>query len=380
MKKLTPLLTLIVLACDPLAGPDYPGEPMLELQGEVVSALENTPPTEIALAWIVNDDVGEFAFHPEATTVPVEGTFPAGFTMRLFHPPPAAAFDTPIDEGFNTRVALGFILALREGSGRDLTNLRPEDLLGVSDNQFLVYAEGSVPELGFSPGYQLIAAIAEDDPRVAEAERCFDEVFDEIVACEDSCFFGSDACFESCGFDDDRCFQSCDSSLNGCLGDCNVQFEPQIGECEQLNAGVEVAQPDTLRVRMFENASAEEIWSLFRPEDCNAVDQAHAACVSTCDFDDEPCFEQCAAEYEAFSCGAPAGRCEALYLAWDDCFEGCLDAEFACHDGCFGDELCEQRCFEDTDACIVQCDQDIPFDGCDDDGLIEPPPPPEDRP
>jgi hypothetical protein len=88
------LLALTVLsgACDPQADPNYLGEPLVTLRGHVTSA-GSLPPLEAAMLWQrgppPSTDDQELA-----TRAPVQAGFPAGFTLHLYQPPPAAARST----------------------------------------------------------------------------------------------------------------------------------------------------------------------------------------------------------------------------------------------------------------------------------------------
>jgi len=78
-----------VASCDAQADRDYPGEPLATLRGQV-AGIPPLPPLEAAMLWQrgppPSTDDQELA-----TRAPVQSTFPATFTIRLYQPPPAAA-------------------------------------------------------------------------------------------------------------------------------------------------------------------------------------------------------------------------------------------------------------------------------------------------
>jgi hypothetical protein len=87
------LLALTLLfGCDAQTDAGYPGEPLVTLHGRVESS-GALPPLEAAMLWqrgpppSVNDQ-------ELATRAPVEGSFPATFTLRLYKPPPWEAIRT----------------------------------------------------------------------------------------------------------------------------------------------------------------------------------------------------------------------------------------------------------------------------------------------
>jgi|1185.fasta_scaffold00565_4 hypothetical protein len=82
-------MMLGVLACQPQAEPDYPGEPLLTLRGQVKNA-GPLPQLEAAMLW-QRGDPPSMDQQDLATRAPVEATFPATFTVHLYHPPPEAA-------------------------------------------------------------------------------------------------------------------------------------------------------------------------------------------------------------------------------------------------------------------------------------------------
>ena len=79
------------LGCDSLVSPDYPGEPLVSLRGQVTgNSPVPLPQVEVGLLWqrgpppSTNDE-------QLATRAAVKGEFPAQFVLRLYHPAPDAA-------------------------------------------------------------------------------------------------------------------------------------------------------------------------------------------------------------------------------------------------------------------------------------------------
>ncbi len=79
------------LGCDSQVGPDYPGEPLVSLHGQVTSSSTlPLPQVEVGLLWQrgpppSTDD------EQLATQAAVQGEFPAQFILYLYHPAPEAA-------------------------------------------------------------------------------------------------------------------------------------------------------------------------------------------------------------------------------------------------------------------------------------------------
>ena len=84
------LVFAALMACDAQTDPGYLGEPLVTLQGRVESS-GALPPLDAAMVWQLGpppsvDD------QELATRAPVTSGFPATFTLRLYAPPPGAAF------------------------------------------------------------------------------------------------------------------------------------------------------------------------------------------------------------------------------------------------------------------------------------------------
>lgn len=83
-------LVAALVACDAQTDPGYPGEPLVTLRGRVESSGE-LPPLEAAMLWQRGPPPGTDD-QQLATKAPVTSGFPATFTLRLYTPPPGAAF------------------------------------------------------------------------------------------------------------------------------------------------------------------------------------------------------------------------------------------------------------------------------------------------
>lgn len=86
------LLVAAALAwgCDALVDPDYLGEPLAAFAGRVVGASDPRP-LEAAMLW-QRGPPPSYSDVELATRAPVDAGFPASFTLRLYQPPPAAAW------------------------------------------------------------------------------------------------------------------------------------------------------------------------------------------------------------------------------------------------------------------------------------------------
>ena len=84
-----------LLACDAQTDPGYQGEPLVTLHGRVDST-GDLPPLEAAMLWQRGPPPGTDD-QELATRAPVTSGFPATFVLRLYSPPPDAAFRTLAD-------------------------------------------------------------------------------------------------------------------------------------------------------------------------------------------------------------------------------------------------------------------------------------------
>jgi hypothetical protein len=86
------LALLGLLGCDAQTDPGYQGEPLVTLRGRVESS-GALPPLEAAMLWQRGAPPGTDD-QELATRAPVTSGFPASFILRLYTPPPEAAFRT----------------------------------------------------------------------------------------------------------------------------------------------------------------------------------------------------------------------------------------------------------------------------------------------
>ena len=89
---LTGLALGALVACDAQTDPGYQGEPLVTLRGRVEST-GALPPLEAAMLWQRGPPPGTDD-QELATRAPVTSGFPASFILRLYTPPPEAAFRT----------------------------------------------------------------------------------------------------------------------------------------------------------------------------------------------------------------------------------------------------------------------------------------------
>ena len=91
--KRAALLLAVIASCDPQVDPAYLGEPLVTLQGQVVSTGPLPAPLEAAMLWQRGPPPSTDE-EDLATRAPVQAGFPATFTVHLYHPPPEAARKT----------------------------------------------------------------------------------------------------------------------------------------------------------------------------------------------------------------------------------------------------------------------------------------------
>lgn len=78
-------------ACDSQVSPDYPGEALVSLHGQVTSTSPlPLPQVEVGLLW-QRGPPPSTGDEQLATKAAVQGEFPAQFVLRLYHPAPEAA-------------------------------------------------------------------------------------------------------------------------------------------------------------------------------------------------------------------------------------------------------------------------------------------------
>jgi hypothetical protein len=138
---------LVLAGCDAAALQGYQGEPLEALAGTIQGSLAAPPPAaDLLLLWI------NWRTAPGTvvgTRVPVTGSFPAGFSLDIFLPPPAEALNAlpPDSSATIAEPDLGFawIMVVRSGAtppGRDI--LFHQDVKGLSTGDVLGWAENYV--------------------------------------------------------------------------------------------------------------------------------------------------------------------------------------------------------------------------------------------
>jgi hypothetical protein len=152
LAKLLTLGSSMVLCACPVANPDYPGEPLLTLNGSVQAALEEEAAQlqdpHVSLVWLLagaeRSVVGSIA-----TSVAVDGSFPADFELNVYVPPPPEATH-------ENGVAVAIIAVIDgEPVGQ---NVMREELLGVAPNDLLVFSdsEQELDSITVSEGLQVL--------------------------------------------------------------------------------------------------------------------------------------------------------------------------------------------------------------------------------
>lgn len=207
-------LTLAAICAAPLAGCDARND--ADYRGEVVTTLSGTVTNEAGLS-VRSPDVTLVWISPakapdsfEATRVPVQGGFPASFSLEMYGPP---SDDIIASLGINDgsppepRVGVALILVLPSDYKFGSSESPPTGAWGLAD-VVLVYAEGDLPpgsraEAHFSgpltKGYHLMRVVPRDEawgvdeclaavkavnPAVSERavrDRCAEQFFDLLV-------------------------------------------------------------------------------------------------------------------------------------------------------------------------------------------------------
>jgi len=111
---------------------DYPGSPLMTLEGVVNNELPVTPDSEVRVVWV--GDTTEQA--PTAEAVEVSGQFPSAFTFSLYAPPDLQ----------DINVAIGFIVAVESDlPGSDAPSMN--NLIGVSETHIVLYLPKSTQNM-----------------------------------------------------------------------------------------------------------------------------------------------------------------------------------------------------------------------------------------
>jgi hypothetical protein len=157
-------------SCQPQATSDYLGEPLVTLQGQVVSngAL---PPLEAAMLWQRGDPPSTDDLEL-ATLAPVQAGFPAVFTLHLYQPAPGAALRSLLPG--EVIWARATAAAVPYGIPVAQVSTLPESgnpSYGIDANHWVLFLQSDVPSnsltewwLGapLSAGFHLIDVVAFD--------------------------------------------------------------------------------------------------------------------------------------------------------------------------------------------------------------------------
>jgi hypothetical protein len=140
------LLLLGLPACGAQVPPDYRGEPLATLHGNIVSQLKGgVPDSDVALLWpdwSKGDASG--TYHTTAVRVPVQTELPARFTLTLFEPPPESAYPPHQKDFWGTRFSSATIALVKRGVNADDALLCCDGkVLAYIDNYLFTYAEGN---------------------------------------------------------------------------------------------------------------------------------------------------------------------------------------------------------------------------------------------
>jgi hypothetical protein len=140
------MLALVISACDAQADAGYSGEPLVTLQGIVVSSQPQLPPLEAAMLWQrgpppSTDDM------ELATRAPVQTGFPTTFTVHLYQPAPAGALRSlAIGEPQFARANAGAVppgVAIAAGP---LGAAAGNGSYGIDANHWVLYLVADVPK------------------------------------------------------------------------------------------------------------------------------------------------------------------------------------------------------------------------------------------
>ena len=177
---------LLLLGCAPLQDGRYLGEPLLEVEGEILqqislSELEGEPTA--AVIWTPGATGGPET-PPEEREPPiplqheqvwVRTSFPANFQLQLFDDPPDEALH---EDRQGAQLASGTVVLFMDLDGDGLADWGEEGLVGAADNVLLHWRPDS--------GYELILVPMDcEGPDFEGTEQPPDDV--DIVVAEDVC-------------------------------------------------------------------------------------------------------------------------------------------------------------------------------------------------
>ncbi|MBI2372826.1 MAG: hypothetical protein HYV07_02385 [Deltaproteobacteria bacterium] len=145
------LVSATLWACDPLASPEYLGEPLASIKGSVASW--STPPQGPADLVVLYIDYGPIQSTGLGERVPVTESFPVGFSIPLMAPPATDALNDIPGEG-EPRIGIAWFVVLRSGAAKpgpfltheDFKGLENGDVLGWAEDSILTYVDGEAAE------------------------------------------------------------------------------------------------------------------------------------------------------------------------------------------------------------------------------------------
>jgi hypothetical protein len=138
------VLALFTARCgDPLVPDGYRGEPLFELEGQLVSLTELGPLAEgtprVGLFWSPTGDTREApAQLVEQRSATIDVTFPAAFKVRLFESPPPAAFAA------RAELAVGVLLVYLDADENGRFDPAGDRLLGGDDRGAVLFAPAAL--------------------------------------------------------------------------------------------------------------------------------------------------------------------------------------------------------------------------------------------
>lgn len=133
----------VFAGCSAQVEPTYRGEPLAVIQGTIVTEGREAPSDiDVAVLWFGSMKGPGWEPKLVGTKIPVQGSFPARFTLSLIEPPPDdAKLIIPLGPQEGQWYWQGMVVALR--SGADGRNLRPSDILGIDTQHLLFYYDGT---------------------------------------------------------------------------------------------------------------------------------------------------------------------------------------------------------------------------------------------
>jgi len=178
------VVVTVLLACDAQTDPGYQGEPLVTLRGRVESSGE-LPPLDAAMLWQRGPPPGTND-QELATRAPVTSGFPATFTLRLYAPPPGAAFRELVPGA--PRWARANAAAIPYGLAPDQVPALPaaqNPSYTYDANHWVMYLESDVPPSSLTEwwlgqalgaGYHLLRVLPIGCLTVADLESCVAEL------------------------------------------------------------------------------------------------------------------------------------------------------------------------------------------------------------